>query len=107
MNPTLDFFTPLVGSVFTVETQAGSIALRLEGCAESPRRGLPEQFRAPLSLVFSGPPEPVLAQDNFFVEHPAMARQVWCIAPTMPPLPGTPGAIQTGPAARRYQVLFA
>jgi hypothetical protein len=107
MNPTLDFFTPLVGTVFTVETQAGPIALRLEGCTESPRRGLPEQFRAPLSLIFSGPAEPVLAQDNFFIEHPAMARQTWCIAPTMPPLPGTPGIIQTPPGMQRYQVLFA
>jgi hypothetical protein len=37
MHPTLDFFTPPAGTVFTVETQAGRVALRLEGCAGSPR----------------------------------------------------------------------
>jgi hypothetical protein len=107
MIPTLDFFTPLVGTEFIVETQAGPVALRLAGCAEGARRGLPEQFRPPLSLIFSGPPEPVLAQDNFYVEHPTMARQVWYIAPVMPPLPGTPNAIATPADTQRYQVLFA
>lgn len=107
MHPTLDFFTPLAGTQFMVETQAGPVALRLEGCTEAPRRGLPEQFRTPLSLIFSGPDEPRLAQDNYFIDHPAMERQAWCIVPVLPALPGTPGAIATPPGTRRYQVLFA
>jgi hypothetical protein len=107
MHPSLELFTPLLGTDFTVETQAGPVVLRLEGCTEAPRRGLPEQFRAPLSLIFSGPRQPILAQDNFAVEHPVLAHQVWCIAPVMPPLPGTQGSVATPPDRQRYQVLFA
>jgi len=106
MNPTAEFFTPLAGTIFTVETLAGPIPLQLAGCTEMPRRGLPDTFRAPLSLIFSGPQQPVLPQDNYYVDHPAMDRQVWCIAPTMPPVPGTARAIATPPGTQRYQVLF-
>ena len=41
MNPTAEFFTPLAGTVFTVDTLAGPIPLQLAGCTEMPRRGLP------------------------------------------------------------------
>jgi hypothetical protein len=96
MNPTSDFFTPLAGTIFTVETQAGPVGLRLESCAEAPRRGLPEHFRAPLTLTFSGPASPQLMQDNYYVGHPAMERQLWCIAPAVP----------TQPQTQRYLVMF-
>ncbi|UGQ48214.1 DUF6916 family protein [Massilia endophytica] len=97
MNPTPAFFLPLIGSTFSIDTQAGPVPLRLESCAEAPRRGLPEQFRAPLSLVFSGPAQPLLVQDNYYVDHPAMERQVWCIAPTPPKQAD----------AQHYMVIFA
>jgi hypothetical protein len=107
MTPSLDFFLPLVGSIFTIETQAGLVELTLVEATESPRRGLPEQFRTPLSLIFSGPLSMILSQDNYFADHPAMARQAWLIAPIMgaaqPYLSAVPAPQE---AFQRYQVLF-
>lgn len=107
MRPTSDFFAPLAGTAFDVETVAGVISLRLEGCAEMARRGIPEGLPTPLLLIFSGPPAPVLPQDSYYVDHPAMGRQVWHLAPVMPPAPGTADSIATPPGRARYQVLFA
>jgi hypothetical protein len=48
-----------------------------------------------------------LSQDNYFVDHPEMARQAWLIAPIMasarPYLSAVPAPQQT---FQRYQVLF-
>lgn len=106
MTATLAFYSPLVGSSFTVETQAGIVALQLTEARERPRNGLPEQFRTPLSLAFTGTRELVLAQDLYYVSHPAMERQVWTIVPVsagpaqMSAIPPRPDTLQ------HYQVIF-
>lgn len=107
MQATLEFFAPLVGTEFTAETQAGPIALRLESCAQAPRRGLPQPLRTPLSLLFSGPAAPLLVQDNYGITHPAMARQTWTMAPVMPRSDRAFEVVERLPEARLYEVLFA
>lgn len=100
--PSVALFAPLVGSSFTIDTQAGPVLLRLDSCTELPRAGRPAAMRTPLSLIFIGPAQPRLVQDNYYFDHPAMPRQTWCIAPVLPSMP------QPGEAAGcRYQVMFA
>jgi hypothetical protein len=70
-----------IGSVFTVDTQNGALPLKLIEAVERPRRGLPTQFRAPISLVFSGTSEWQLAQDCYFVDHPVLGRVQWMLVP--------------------------
>lgn len=94
------FFAPLVGSHFTVDTLAGPVALQLHACTELPRGGRPAALPTPLSLIFIGPDQPQLVQDNYFFDHPAMPRQTCCIAPLAP-------APDDAPAGRRYQLMFA
>ena len=108
MTFSLDLFSPLVGGIFKAETQAGPIDLQLIEAKETPRNGLPEQFRTPLSLIFTGPLDPVLMQDNYYIEHPAIGRQVWCVAPISDAKTTRMSAVPV-PAgtAQRYQVLFA
>ncbi len=107
MTFSLEFFLPLVDTAFTFDTQAGPIELKLTEAKEYPRNNLPEQFRTPLSLIFSGPLDLILAQDNYYVNHPAMERQVWMMAPVAgmarPYLSAIPAPQQT---MQRYQVLF-
>ncbi len=108
MTPSLDIFSPLVGDRFMVETLDGPMELVLVEAKEYPRKGLPEEFRTPLSLIFAGAPSPVLGQDNYYVDHPAMGRQVWCIVPISPSVHTHMSAVPVPqPTQRRYQVLFA
>ncbi len=103
MNLSVEQFTPLIGQQFMVDTQAGKFPLTLSEVNELPRGGRPEQFRTPMLLIFIGQPEWALAQDNYWIEHAALARQMWCIAPVLPPL-GVPPTAQT---PHYYQVLFS
>lgn len=107
MTPTLDLFFPLVGNTFMVETLIGPIGLQLIEARETPRNGLPEQFRTPLSLIFTGPLDPVLPQDNYYIEHAAIGRQAWCIAPLSASAGARMSAVPAPAAtAQRYQILF-
>jgi len=103
----LDTFLPLVGSTFMVETQAGPVELTLTEAREYPRNGLPAQFRTQMSLMFSGSPQLILSQDNYYVTHPAIVRQAWLIAPVSaarPYLSAVPVPLES---TQRYQVVFA
>jgi len=97
---------PLVGQHFAVHTQQGPVELRLVEAQERPRRGLPEAFRTPLSLIFTAPSTIVLSQDVYPVEHPHIGTRQWMFVPILPPAPagGDGGA---GQACGYYQVLFA
>ncbi len=70
-----------LGTVFIVHTQSGALELKLMEASERPRRGLPESFRTPFSLVFAGPAEPMLSQDNYFLDHPVLGRNQWMLVP--------------------------
>ena len=70
-----------VGTVFIVHTQSGPLELKLLEATERPRQGLPEPFRTPVSLVFTGPATPTLAQDNYFLDHAVLGRNQWLMVP--------------------------
>ncbi|MDI1277196.1 hypothetical protein [Methylobacter sp.] len=97
MNITLEQFAPLVGTNFTIHTQAGLIDLQLIEATELPRRNRPEQFRTPLSLIFTGPLDIALQQDTYLVEHPALGQHQWHLVPIL----------SDNPASNlHYQILF-
>lgn len=67
---TVETFTPLVGEAFALEVEPGSkVEVRL---AEATGRELPGAPRAPFSLVFTGPAEPMLRQGSRRLEHPSL-----------------------------------
>ncbi|MBX3589111.1 MAG: hypothetical protein AB7I35_16805 [Ramlibacter sp.] len=102
MTFTLAQLAPHLGSIFVVHTHAGMIKLQMVDVRELPRRSLPEGFRTPLSLLFSGPETPQLVQDNYTFDHPALGRQVWTTTPVH--------IAATAPATGmllRYEVLFS
>lgn len=102
MNDTLDRFVPLIDSVFTAETRAGAVELVLIEARELPRRGVPEQFRTPLSLIFEGGAGLTLSADNYYVDHPALGRSAWMIVPLMRCV----DSARAGPS-QQYQVSFS
>jgi hypothetical protein len=106
MSLTLEQATALVGSNFVVRTQAGPVELELAQANERARRGLPERFRAPLSLVFRGPASIQLGQDLYAFEHPAIGRHEWMLVPVMADTPAaTPDSATAAPL--HYEVIFA
>jgi len=102
MTIELDQVLPLVGSNFSVETTSGVLELCLFEASELPRRNRPEKFRTPLSLIFTGPLQEQLAQDNFWISHPSIGRHIWTIAPVLAPMDEP---LQSNDK-RYYQVLF-
>ncbi|RSZ55105.1 hypothetical protein HF313_24755 [Massilia atriviolacea] len=104
MTVSIEQFTGALDSAFIAHTAAGDIALTLVEATELPRRGLPEQFRTPLTLIFAGPPAPVLYDDHYVLDHPALGRHQWFMTPisSLASLPRS-----AGPAGQRYQVVFA
>lgn len=94
MNITLELVAPLVDSVFTAHTAAGMVPLTLSEAKELPRRGLPEQFRTPLSLIFAGPLELVLTDGNYTLDHEQLGQlelYLWPISAPLPPKPSEVG----------------
>ncbi len=100
MNLTLEQFTPLIGEQFLVQTGIGPVNLTLVEAEERPRRNLPADFRTPLSLIFEGPDNLRLSQDNYQIEHADLGQFVWTIVPVQAYIPGRSADIP------QYQVLF-
>lgn len=67
---TLNTFAPLVDQRFAVFNSEHELKLV---SAEPSKHGRPGQ-RAPFSLVFRGPREPVFAQQQFALEHESLGR---------------------------------
>jgi len=103
MSITLERISSLIGSQFIAQTNAGQVELVLTEAKELPRKGLPEQFRTPLSLIFRGPDTLTLSQDNYKISHPELGSHFWCIAPVMPE---SAAFIPGQPIRPLYQVLF-
>jgi hypothetical protein len=103
MKITLELLAPLVDSVFMADTAAGIVPLVLSEVKELPRRGLPEQFRTPLSLVLAGPAELVLSDGNYPLEHAQLGRIEWYLWPISAPLPAKASEI----GKQCYQVAFS
>jgi hypothetical protein len=75
---TLATFEPLVGEPFALETGGDSLALVLDTAT-----GLRERpgSRDPFSLVFRGPPEPLLPQAIYALDHATLGRLEIFIVP--------------------------
>lgn len=100
---TLAELLPCLHSEFVVHTSGGTFPLTLDEAQELPRRGLPEQFRTPLSLIFSGP-EPVLLEAGMYLlEHPQLGHVEWYLWPIAPAFP----ARDEDAGRQRYQVSFS
>ncbi len=100
---TLEQISPFLNSSFSAHTAAGLVPLILTEAAELPRRGLPEQFRTPLSLIFSGPAELVLSEGNYTLDHEHLGQVSWYVWPIAPSLPAKAGEA----GKQRYQVSFS
>lgn len=76
----LDTFTPALGDEFQVDAgQAGKFELKLtEASAGTGGENLP---RDPFTLLFQGPPNPVLAQGTYLFDHPKAGRHEIFIVP--------------------------
>ena len=61
-NFTLTTFADRIGETFRVDEGARPLELRLVDASAGPSRTAPRERRAPFSVVFLGPPEPVLPQ---------------------------------------------
>lgn len=102
MSFSLGQLAPHMGSIFVVHTKAGLVKLQLEDVRELPRHTLPQHFRTPLSMLFSGPESPQLTQDNYTFDHLVLGRQVWTMTPVQ--IAATPPS--TG-ILLRYEVMFS
>lgn len=78
----VDDFTALVNTAFTVKHGASSYTLSLVEVDSRAARGPGE--RAPFSLLFLGPAEPVLPQAMYEFEHRAHAPMTLFIVPVGP-----------------------
>lgn len=94
----------LLHSSFIVHTSAGTVELRLIEASEIARPGLPLEYRTPMLLIFSAPANPVLAQDNYYFDHPELGRNFWSVAPVLAPA-NRPVTVNNEPL-NFYQVLF-
>lgn len=94
----------LLHSSFIVHTSVGTVELRLIEATEVARPGLPAEYRVPMLLVFSAPASPILAQDNYYFDHPNIGRQFWSVAPVQAPV-NRPITVNNEPL-NFYQVLF-
>lgn len=90
---TLADFSPLVHDTFRVSDPALELTLRE---AEAAPGTPPPGTRAPFSLMFGGPPEPLLRQGIHRLEHPALGPLELFLVPVAPDATGA-----------RYQAVFA
>lgn len=101
MTVSIEQMTAALDSIFVAHTAAGEIALTLVAAREAPRRGMPVQFRTPMTLILTGPATPVLYDDHYVLDHAELGRHQWFMSPIAPAAPAA------APAGQRYQVIFA
>lgn len=67
---TVDTFAARFGERFAVATEAGAVDVELVEAAElDPRRRGASNTRVPFSVVFLGPPDPLLPQGTYRFDH--------------------------------------
>lgn len=81
-------FLPHLNTSFQVFTQLGTVNLILREVNPLPRGVRPAALRDPLAIVFEGPDDIALLQDNFELHHPELGINVWCLVPIGGPIPG-------------------
>jgi hypothetical protein len=91
---TLAMFEPLVGETFALDAGADEpLVLVLAAAAPA---GEQPRGRAPFSLLFHGPPQPLLAQATYRLEHTALGTLEIFIVP-----------LGQDAQATRYEAIFA
>jgi hypothetical protein len=87
-SPTPATFTPHVGTVFEITFIDGTLELTLESVASfgsrAPRPDVPDLRTEPFSLLFLGPPQPVLPQRTWDLAHPALGVLAIFLVPIGP-----------------------
>ena len=101
MDISIAQFSEALDSIFVAHTSGGEVALTLVEARQAPRGTMPEQFRAPIVLLLSGPPAPVLHDDHYLLDHAVLGRNQWFMAPV-----SSPGASHAESARQRYQIIF-
>lgn len=105
---TAEEFRGTLGTFFRLSTgphesdPAGSFELKLVEVSEH-GDGSPGPFRAPFSLLFHGPIEPVIPQAIYRLEHERLGTRELFIVPVGPEAPAAPGQ---APTAMRYEIVF-
>jgi hypothetical protein len=70
---TVDTFAARLGERLAVATEAGTVDVELVEAVElDPRRRGASDTRVPFSVVFLGPPDPVLPQGTYRFDHPEL-----------------------------------
>ncbi len=97
-TPTLDDFAPLRGERFalTADPAPGSSPLSAELLEASALPQAPLNGRQAFSLIFTGPPAPVLPQRTYQLAHPQL-----------PPLDVFLVPVAADAAGVRYQAIFS
>jgi hypothetical protein len=91
----LEKFSTLIGDRFAVHSnEAGELAVTLSEASALSDRPSPTG-RIPFSILFDGPPEPILPQRIYPLEHPLLGRLELFLVPLQP---------ESGRA--RYQAIF-
>jgi hypothetical protein len=92
---TIESFGGHVGEPFRLAGADGEVDVVL---ADAQSLGPPPapEVRAPFSLVFAGPPQPIFPQGTYRLEHPELPALELFVVPVTP---GADGA--------RYQVIFS
>lgn len=79
-SPTLDTFTPVVGDSFTVGSEGGA-TVELVLVEATPQDIGPGAPRPAFSLLFHGPPDPLLPQATYRFEHASLGEMGIFIVP--------------------------
>lgn len=84
LPPFTDFATQL-NTVFSVHTAHGLIELQLVEANELSSGNHPEQFRHPVSLLFTNHSQPdmVLSQGTYRLDHPALGSLSLFVTPVL------------------------
>ena len=80
----LQTFADHLGETFRVDGDSGVVELRLAAAAAAPQHPAKPQGRAPFSIVFVGPLEPILPQRIYRFEHEELGILELFIVPIGP-----------------------
>ena len=76
-------FSEQLNGRFRAHTAQGPVDLELIEATELDRGHRPNHLPTPISLIFSGPADIILTQDNYTLEHPKLGRRSFFITPVL------------------------
>jgi len=87
---------PHLHEAFSIEHETGALVVELIEVTEQERRDVPEDRRAPFSVVFRGPRDPWLSQGIYEVANASMGTIAMFLVP-----------IVSDHKGQRYEAVFA